>query len=236
MTAFRNVRRAASVLLSSALFLGGFSPKSASAADRWYENPLGFSPLALHTNMGILLPAVAAGACLLLTPKEALFRGKVSLYEEGGFSWGYKDPRTLLLQSDAGVNVHLRRWLSVGAEFDLYFPSDRHNHTTGAAVRVFARFYPVSTDRWKLYFESGGGLVVFLDPFPKATAADPRMGTRLNGTTKYGLGALFRLWGATSVMFGIRHVHVSNGNVWGVERNPSHDSNGFFVGLARDLK
>jgi len=200
--------------------------------DRWYENPLGFEPVKLHSGMGFLLPAAAVGACLMFTSREARSGSAISIYNESGFSWGYKEPHTFLAQNDSGVNIHLRRWMSIGAELDAYFPRDRFNRTFGLAIRLFARFYPVNTDRWKLYFESGGGIVCFLDRFPKPTPDDPRLGTRINGTTKYGLGSQIRFSRKTSVLFGVRHVHISNANARGIERNPSHDSNGLYLGFS----
>lgn len=200
--------------------------------DHWYDNPLGFEPVKLHTSMGFLLPAVAVGACLLLTDKDTTLHNKIAIFNESGFSWGYKYPHTFMSQNNTGINFQLRRWMSVGVEFDIYVPTDRYNSTIGFAVRPFARFYPVNNDTWGLYFESGGGLVYFVDNFPKPTDQDDRLGTNLNGTTKYGIGSHINFTLFTSVVFGIRHLHVSNGNTKGVERNPSHDSNGFFIGFS----
>lgn len=200
--------------------------------DEWYQNPLGFEPLNLHTAMGFLVPAAAVGVCLLLTEKDSTLQHKLSVYNESGISWGYKYPYTTLYQNNTGVNYQLRKFMSVGMDFDMYFPRDDYNQTTGFALRPFARFYPVNNEHWRLYFESGGGFIYFLDEFPQPTPQDDRLGTNWNGTTKYGLGTEISLSSSTSVMFGVRHIHVSNGNSKGVERNPSHDSNGFFVGVS----
>ncbi|MDX2135137.1 MAG: acyloxyacyl hydrolase [Saprospiraceae bacterium] len=200
--------------------------------DNWYNNPLGFEPLKLHTSMAFLVPAVAVGACLLLTERDTTLKNKLSGYGEAGFSWGYKYPYTFLPQLNFGINYQLRKFMSVGVEFDIYSALDDYNHTAGLGIRPFARFYPVNRDNWRLYFESGGGLIYFFDYFPKPTEQDNRLGTHWNGTTKYGLGAEVNLSSNTNLMFGVRHIHVSNSNTKGVERNPSHDSNGFFIGLS----
>lgn len=200
--------------------------------DHWYQNPLGFQPVNLHTSMGFFIPAVATGVCLLLSHKDSSLQNRMSIYNESGFSWGYKYPFTSLSQNNTGVNYQLRKWLSAGSEFCLYFPRDAYNSTFGIAVRPFFRFYPVNRKTWQLYFESGGGFVYLADNFPKPTPQDDRLGTHLNGTTKYGLGAQVHLSHNTNLVFGARHLHVSNGNTKGVERNPSHDSNGLFLGFA----
>jgi hypothetical protein len=108
---------------------------------------------------------------------------------------------------------------------------DPFNDTWGVGLRPVARFYPVHTDHVRVYFESGAGLVYFVDQFPKPSTSDPRLGTNLNGSPKYGLGGEIRLGDDILLLLGIRHVHVSNGNTSGVERNPSHDSNGFYIGF-----
>jgi hypothetical protein len=71
--------------------------------------------------------------------------------------------------------------------------------------------------------------------FPKPIDQDSRLGLKLNGITKYGVGTDINITKSTAIMFGLRHIHISNGNAKGEERNPSHDSNGFFIGLTRYL-
>ncbi len=203
--------------------------------DQWYENPLGFKPLELHAAMGFLVPSVAVGTCLLLTKKDPDLKHRLSLYNEIGLSWGYKYPHTFMPQNNTGINFQLRKFMSVGIEFDMYFPRDDFNKTTGFAIRPFARFYPVNKEKWRLYFESGGGFIYLLTEFPQPTDQDNRLGTLWNGTTKYGIGTEINVSKLTAIMFGVRHLHISNGNTKGVERNPSHDSNGIFFGLSRKL-
>lgn len=203
--------------------------------DYWYTNPLGFKPLELHTGMGFLVPAVAVGTVLLLTKKNSSLHKRLSVYNETGLSWGYKYPYTFMPQNNTGINFMLRKYMSVGVEFDVYLPRDDFNKTTGFAIRPFARFYPVNKEKWRMYFESGGGFIYLVDQFPKPTDQDNRLGTYWNGTTKYGIGSEINFNQSCAILFGVRHLHISNGNTKGVERNPSHDSNGFFVGVSHKL-
>jgi hypothetical protein len=229
-------RKISIVLLWMTIIAGGNQAKAQYwPGDRWYNNPLGFEPLKLHTSMGFLVPAVAVGTCLLLTKKAPTLQQRLSMYDEVGLSWGYKYPYTFLPQNNIGINYQLRRFMSVGAEFDVYLPRDSFNQTTGFAIRPFARFYAVNKPTWRLYVESGGGFIYLLDEFPKPTDQDNRLGTQLNGTTKYGIGTEITLSKTSAIMVGVRHVHISNGNTQGVERNPSHDSNGFFMGYSWKL-
>jgi hypothetical protein len=220
-------------LLGVVLFvLLSASPAQYPPQDHWYSNLLGFEPVKLHTSMGFILPAIAVGAGLLLTKNAPTLQHRLSIYNESGLSWGYKYPYTLLMQNSTGVNFSLRRWLSAGVEFSAYFPRDSVNSAVGFAIRPFARFYAVNRAGWDLYFESGGGFIYFTDEFPQPTTQDLRLGTHLNGTTKYGIGSSLRLNASTCLLLGIRHVHVSNGDSKGVARNPSHDSNGFYIGFS----
>jgi hypothetical protein len=214
------------------LFVCNHSYAQYPPQDKWYTNPLGFKPVQLHTAMGFLLPAVAVGAGLLLTKSDPHLQQRVSVFSESGVSWGYKYPYTFLAQGSSGINFQLRRWMSVGIEAGIYFPRDSVNSPVGIAIRPFARFYPINRTNWNLYFESGGGFIYFSNRFPQPTHQDARMGTYFNGITKYGIGSEVRLNSFTALTMGIRHVHVSNGDSKGVERNPSHDSNGFFVGVS----
>lgn len=203
--------------------------------DNWYNNPLGFEPVKLHTSMGFILPAVAVGTCLLFTKKDTLLNQKLSIYNEIGLSWGYKYPNTFIPNNNTGINYQLRKFLSVGVEFEILLLNDNFNNTTGFGIRPFARFYPINNEKWRLYFESGAGLVYTLSEFPKPTGQDNRLGLKLNGITKYGIGSDISISKKTAIMFGIRHLHISNGNTKGVERNPSHDSNGIYIGLTQKI-
>ncbi|NUM70840.1 MAG: acyloxyacyl hydrolase [Ignavibacteriaceae bacterium] len=205
------------------------------SGDTWYNNPLGFEPLKLHTSMGILLPAAAAGIVLLLTGKDSSASGKLSVFNETGFSWGYKYPETFIPNNNTGINYQLRDFLSAGAEFSVFLPSDDFNSTAGFAIRPFFRFYPVNNDIWNIYFESGAGLIYTTEEFPLPTDRDVRGGLKLNGITKYGLGAAISVSGNYFISCSIKHLHISNGNVQGQERNPSHDSNGFYLSISKKI-
>lgn len=203
----------------------------------WYENPLGFHPLNLHTSSGIIVPAVAAAACLLFTKRDTLLINRISFYSEGGISKGYYLPKTTMCQNNIGFFYHTRNWLHLGAEFNVYHPRDEFNNTWGFGIRPMVRFLPINKENYRLFFESGAGLIYFLNEFPQPTSGygefnEPRMGTKWNGSPKYGIGAEINIDKSFSVLFGARHVHISNGDTKGTERNPGHDSNGFYLGFS----
>ncbi len=200
---------------------------------KWYQNPLGFKPVNLHTANGIILPAIAAGVGLLLTKKDSTVKKRLSFYTDAGFSKGYYASRTMVYQNDIGVLFRMRKFLSIGVEWVNYHVSDEVNNTWGFGLRPFARFYPVRKENFSLFFQSGAGLIYFLKEFPQPSGffGDNRMGTKWNGCPKYGMGSEFRLGKIIVGRAGFWHVHVSNGDYPGFERNPGHDSNGITIGL-----
>ena len=62
-----------------------------------------------------------------------------------------------------------------------------------------------------------------------------RIGTQFNFLAKYGVGAAFNLTKHLSLQTSMKHFHLSNGNIEGIDRNPTHDSNGFFLAIIYKL-
>ncbi len=200
---------------------------------KWYQNPLGFKPVNLHTASGIIIPAVAATAILLLTKNDQTLTGRFSYYDDLGVSYGYYASRTTVYQNNIGLLYQARKFMALGAEFSAAHLTDDINNTWGLGLRPFVRFYPIHRDNFNLFFQSGAGLILFTDNYPKPSGffGDNREGTKLNGSPKYGIGATYKLGKQLSVQAGLWHVHFSNGDHPGYDRNPGHDSNGFSVGL-----
>lgn len=202
----------------------------------WYENPLGFYPLHLHAGNAFYLSLIASTACLLLTDRDSTLTDRFTSFNESGVSHGYFPPYTSVFQNNTGFLFHARRWMALGAEFHLYHFRDGFNDTWGAGLRPFVRWYPVSGDDFRLFFEAGAGIIAIADKFPQPTTgygpfSEPRTGTHVNGTPKYGIGTEINIDRSFSITAAVRHVHVSNGNTWGAENNPGHDSNGLFLGF-----
>lgn len=200
---------------------------------KWYQNPLGVSPLSLHTGNGIILPALAATAILLFTRKDTTLKNRISYYTDIGISYGYYGSKTTVYQNNLGLLFQVRKYMSLGAELSAVYAKDDKNNTWGWGLKPFVRFYPIHKDNFKLFFQSGAGLILFADTYPKPSGffGDNREGTRLNGSPKYGIGTEFNINKKLSGQAGLWHVHFSNGDHPSYERNPGHDSNGFSIGL-----
>ena len=206
---------------------------------KWYQNPLECKPIQLSTAFGIVWGSAAVAASLLFTKKDAL-ANRYYLYQETGSSFGYKAPYTTVLTNDIGIIHPVRNWLSVGAAINVFHFKDEVNNTFGFGLRPFARWYIVHSSRAAVFFEYGGGISYSLHPFPlngSSTDKDTlRTGTCFNFTSKYGVGVELKASKHVRLQAGIRHFHLSNGNLSGIEHNPAHDSNGFFAGIILDPK
>lgn len=202
---------------------------------KWYQDPLGLRPVELSSAPGFIWGAAAVTACLLLTKKDSSFHKRIYLYEDAGVGGGYKAPYTLVIQNSTGLLYKVRSWMAVGAAFNSFYLTDNINNTLAFGVRPFARWYVVRQRRVNLFFEYGAGVSYSLNKFPLTGTGwggdTARTGTHFNFTPQYGIGTEWKISGNVLLQAGARHTHLSNGNIKGIDRNPSHDSNGFFVGL-----
>jgi hypothetical protein len=205
---------------------------------KWYQNPLGVSPIALHTGNGLYIPLIAATAILVFTKRDMNLSNRISFYTDLVYTKGYYGSFSNITHNNIGINYLLRKYLSAGVEFSQVYISDAENSTYGMGIRPFFRFYPIHKEKFKLYFQSGAGLQYFIDNYPQPSGFfdDEREGTRLNGSPKYGLGTEIIINSKWNINAGIWHIHFSNGNHPGKDRNPGHDSNGFSLGITYKTK
>ena len=207
---------------------------------KWYQDPLGLKPLELSTAFGFVWGSAAVAASIIFTKKNIALKKNMSSYYETGFTMGYKWPYTTSFQNDMGFIYDIREWMSAGLGWISFRFNDKINNTWCFGIRPFARWYPYKSKKVTLYFEYGAGICYSLKQFPLTgtgwDADTARTGTKFNLTSKYGIGAVFKCNDRFSLQFGIKHFHLSNGNIEGIKRNPSHDSNGLFLGLVYNTK
>lgn len=200
---------------------------------KWYQNPLGVSPIALHTGNGLFIPLIAATGILIFTKSNDTLDNRVSFHSDIGYTKGYYGSFSNITHLNIGINYMLRDYLSAGVELSQVYVYDNVNNTYGIGIRPFFRFYLINKESIKFYFQSGAGLQYFFENFPKPSGffGDYREGTRINGSPKYGIGTEIKLNSKWNIHAGLWHIHFSNGNNPSSERNPGHDSNGFSFGL-----
>ena len=201
---------------------------------KWYQDPLGLKPLQLSTAFGFVWSSTSIAACLVFTKNDSAFQKKFKIYADQGMSFGYKYPFTLVAETDAGMMYDIRKWMAVGLEWNVFHFKDKIDDTYCFGLRPSARFHTYG-EKIKIFFEYGAGVSYSLKIFPLTGigkgADTARIGTKFNLTSKYCVGLEFPINKKISTQCGARHFHLSNGNIKGIGRNPSHDSNGFFVGL-----
>lgn len=198
-------------------------PHLCNGQEKWYQNPL--SPL--NSGPGFLVAGATAGACLLLTKtakKDTSFYFDAFTMQDAGHYQSYDGNKTSVYMGNFSVIYRSRKWMSLGGQFNAMHFRDYYNNTWGFGIRPFARWYPVQRKGWKLYFEYGAGVMYTIRPFPAN-------GTRINFTPNYSIGNEWEFDDKFALQFGYRHVHISNAYLFGDDKNPAHDSNGFFVGF-----
>jgi Lipid A 3-O-deacylase (PagL) len=218
-----------------------FSIQTANAQSRlaqWAGNPLGFYPVGLEGGTGFAWGVSAIATTFLLgeifSKQDTLTKYRFSVFNEPGVAIGYGNRKGYSVGIDnVGVQYRVLRWMSVGGELNCYMYQGPLNNTAGFGARPFVRWYIVHKNNWNLFFEYGAGIVWNLHNFP--VTAD-KTGTQFNFTPKYSIGADFRLKDQIFFTIGIRHVHVSNGYIFGPDRNPAFDSDGAFISVRFDHK
>ncbi|HEU0065408.1 MAG TPA: acyloxyacyl hydrolase [Flavisolibacter sp.] len=191
-------------------------------------------PLQLSTAPGIVWGLIAVASSVLFTSNDLQHSNDIQFYNETGGSYAYKQPYTNVFSNDIGAIRSFRKWFSAGIGINTFHFTDKLNNTWTIGLRPFARWYPLVTPKIKIYFEYGGGVSYSMNKFPqKGSETDKdtlRTGTKFNFISKYGAGVEIHLNNRVSLTAGLRHFHLSNGNMAGIDRNPSHDSNGYFIG------
>jgi len=202
---------------------------------KWYQDPLGLKPIQLSTAFGFVCGSAAVAASLLFTQKDSTLKKRLTPYCEGGYGFGYKPPYTNVLQNDIGILYKMRKWMSLGVCLNFSHFKDEINNTWTVGMMPFARWYLYKSKPLNFFFQYGAGISYSFETFPLTgtgwEADTARTGTQFNFLSKYGVGTEVHLKKRFSFETGIRHFHLSNGNIKGIQRNPSHDSNIFFAGI-----
>ena len=202
---------------------------------KWHQDPLGLKPVKLSTAFGFVWASATTAACLIFTKNDSLFRKKISAYSENGYTLSYKPPYTRVLQSDVGFIYEVRRWMSLGLGWNTFHFIDQVNDTWTFGIMPFTRWHIYKSKKTAFFFQYGAGISYSQNRFPLTGTGwetdTGRVGTKFNLMSKYGVGAEFHLTKTISLQASVKHFHLSNGNIAGILRNPSHDSNGFFFGI-----
>ena len=177
--------------------------------------------------LAVLLTAVL----LLVTTRaradtdEAAFSGGTWTLELSG---SYADPirfsEDRMALGTVGINYYFLDNVSLGFHVSGYGVDQPNDEGYGAGFEGWLRLHLLSFDRFTIFADGGGGRTYF---YPET----PEGGSKWNWTAKIGGGVSVKLDDDVYLMGGARYFHVSNGNQWGRENNPSYDAVQYFVGL-----
>ncbi|MBT8196011.1 MAG: hypothetical protein HKO56_08115 [Bacteroidia bacterium] len=117
-----------------------------------------------------------------------------------------------------------KRWVSVGAELQIYYFKNTEVETTGLGFATYYNWYLFNKDSWKFYFDNGAGALYSLKSFPES-------GTKFNFNTFYGFSAQIKVNRNKYLKLGVRNIHISNAFLFGDDKNPAFDSIGFLAGI-----
>lgn len=113
-----------------------------------------------------------------------------------------------------------------GYRFDGFIDYEVRN-TIGIGGILMMRWEFVQLFGHNLFAETGFGILTTNKDFPP-------FGTRYNFTQRYGFGMNIPLNKNIILVFGVRHVHISNGKGF-VRENPQFNGNGAFLGIKFEL-
>ncbi len=202
---------------------------------KWYQDPLGIKPLELSTAFGFVWASVATAACLIFTKKDSLLQKNITFYTEVGKTIGYKPPFTASNQNEIGIIFGLRPNMSLGFSLSSYHFKDNINDTYTFGFMPLVKWDLFRSKKVDFYFQYNAGISYSLSIFPLTGTGlgtdTSRYGTKFNFLAKYTIGADYFLTNKIALQVALKHFHLSNGNIKGIERNPSYDGNGLSIGL-----
>ena len=209
---------------------------------QWAENPLGFYPVGLEGGTGFAWGISAIASTFLLgeifSKKDTLTKYRFSVFNEPGVTIGYGNRKGYTVGiNNVGVQYRVLRWMAAGGELNTYMYQGPLNNTVGFGARPFMRWYIVHKNNFNLFFEYGAGIIWNLKNFPITSDPGPgNIGTQFNFTPKYSVGIDFKIQDQICMSIGARHVHESNGYIFGPNHNPAFDSDGVFIGIRFEQK
>jgi hypothetical protein len=102
-------------------------------------------------------------------------------------------------------------------------PGDSDDAIMGA-IGLLGRWHFLVRDKWSLFID-GGGAVSYADHMA------PIFGTNFNFIGKVGVGGSWEIQDHAFLIGGVRYYHFSNGQIHGMDDNPTFDGVQFWAGM-----
>jgi hypothetical protein len=142
----------------------------------------------------------------------------------GGYATQPAGEREQLGFCNVGLNYYFWDNWAFGFEASGVGVSQDENNAAAGGVDIILRTHLWNYERYSLYGDFSAGVL-------EADHRIPPGGTDFNFTIRTGLGSAYRLTESTSLMFGVRYLHLSNARQEGPSRNPSLNAIEGYVGL-----
>ena len=177
-------------------------------------------PAAVLLATAAITPPVRAGA----GHSPAFSGGTWTLELSGSYADPIRFSEDRMALGTVGINYYFLNNVSLGLHLSGYGVDQPDDEGYGAGFEGWLRLHLLTFDRFTIFADGGGGRTYF---YPE----EPAGGSKWNWTAKIGGGVTFQLDENVYLMGGARYFHVSNGNQWGRQNNPSYDAVQYYVGL-----
>lgn len=154
-------------------------------------------------------------------------------FAEGSWVWqaygaaAFGDSAGELYSGHFGVGYHFVDDLSINFDGMIaWADASGSDDVIGVGLELIFRWHFYHEQRWSIFGDVGGGIVLFDDDFPAG-------GTEFNFSLSAGLGATYRFGDELMLMLGVRWYHLSNARISGKDRNIGYDAAGVYLGVMK---
>lgn len=142
----------------------------------------------------------------------------------GGYAAEPTGEREQIGFTNVGLNYYFADNWAFGFEATGVGVSQDENNAAAGGADIILRTHLWNYGRFSLYGDFSAGVL-------EADHRIPPGGTDFNFTIRTGVGSAYRLNETTSLMLGVRYLHLSNARQEGPNRNPSLNAIETYVGL-----
>ena len=182
--------------------------------------------------MRFAVAALLTLACCAPLSAAPLFGEKGSAFPEGtrAFEAGTAYIHPIRFSEDkfyggsAAAHYYFGDEVSLGVELQGYAVDQVADDTALAAASLVLRWHFYAHDNFSLFVDGAGGVSL-------AEAEVPVGGSHFNYVPKLGGGATLKLRDNLHLIAAVRFLHLSNGNLHGLDENPSQDGVQYFAGV-----
>jgi len=132
--------------------------------------------------------------------------------------------REQLYSGTFGIGYTFMADNSVTAEFTGMQGTQAGPDVVAGGFDLLLRNHLIVRKDWSLFIDFGAGGL-------EADRRIPTLGTDYNWWFKTGVGATVHLWDKTSLLTGVRYLHISNAHLEGPDRNPTANCTEGYLGL-----